>query len=264
MAAPHQWTFTTATATDARGVCPCTVFDDNDQPDERPGDDTSSRSARDGVQEQRAGTISGVRFYKNVENGGTHTVGLWDRTSTKLATGHRHHETTTGWQQANFDSSGLGHHWHHLRRLLHGPQGRYSAAGGGLRPRSPGSALPRGDGGRYNYRSTGAPSTTSKANYFVDPVFDVGPGSAARVVAAPRGTEPPRSVSAQVTAVLRQQRPARLGQIAIRRRATAPVAGNMANETAGPIATFTPAGPLDAGTRYTVTVTGARQPRAPR
>ena len=51
-----------------------------------------------------AGAVTGVRFYKGIGNGGTHTGSLWSATGTKLlATATFAGETATGWQTASFD-----------------------------------------------------------------------------------------------------------------------------------------------------------------
>lgn len=50
------------------------------------------------------GYISGVRFYKGINNTGTHVGNLWTNTGTLLATATFTNETTTGWQEASFAS----------------------------------------------------------------------------------------------------------------------------------------------------------------
>ena len=51
-----------------------------------------------------AGTVSGVRYYKNDLNIGTHTGSLWSSTGTRLATVTFTNETGVGWQTASFSS----------------------------------------------------------------------------------------------------------------------------------------------------------------
>ena len=50
------------------------------------------------------GQITGIRFYKDEQNIGTHTADLWSSTGTLLATATFTNETTSGWQQVNFSS----------------------------------------------------------------------------------------------------------------------------------------------------------------
>ena len=49
-----------------------------------------------------AGTVSGIRFYKDVQNTGPHTGNFWAADGTLLATAAFTGETANGWQQANF------------------------------------------------------------------------------------------------------------------------------------------------------------------
>ncbi|ANY82242.1 hypothetical protein BB934_28320 (plasmid) [Microvirga ossetica] len=51
-----------------------------------------------------AGTVTGVRFFKNDLNVGTHTGTLWSGTGTKLASATFTNETGNGWQAVSFSS----------------------------------------------------------------------------------------------------------------------------------------------------------------
>ncbi len=48
-----------------------------------------------------AGYITGIRFYKDPRNTGTHVGNLWSSTGTKLATATFSNETASGWQQVS-------------------------------------------------------------------------------------------------------------------------------------------------------------------
>jgi Domain of unknown function (DUF4082) len=50
------------------------------------------------------GQITGIRFYKDAQNIGTHTADLWSSTGTLLATATFTNETASGWQQVNFSN----------------------------------------------------------------------------------------------------------------------------------------------------------------
>ena len=52
----------------------------------------------------RAGTATGVRFYKAAANTGTHTGSLWSATGTRLAQVTFTNETASGWQAATFST----------------------------------------------------------------------------------------------------------------------------------------------------------------
>jgi Domain of unknown function (DUF4082)/Cadherin-like domain len=49
-----------------------------------------------------SGEITGIRFYKGVQNTGTHLGDLWTSTGTLLASATFSNETASGWQQVNF------------------------------------------------------------------------------------------------------------------------------------------------------------------
>jgi hypothetical protein len=51
-----------------------------------------------------AGSVTGVRFYKGLNNTGLHIGTLWSSNGTKLATLTFSGESASGWQQANFSS----------------------------------------------------------------------------------------------------------------------------------------------------------------
>ena len=51
-----------------------------------------------------AGYITGVRFFKNTLNTGTHTGELWSSTGQLLATATFGNESASGWQQVSFSS----------------------------------------------------------------------------------------------------------------------------------------------------------------
>ncbi|MFI6796251.1 DUF4082 domain-containing protein [Streptosporangium canum] len=50
------------------------------------------------------GTITGIRFYKGIQNTGTHTGSLWTSTGELLASAIFANETASGWQQVNFST----------------------------------------------------------------------------------------------------------------------------------------------------------------
>ena len=67
------------------GACPCSIWQDGTPTGAADANDTSAVDL--GVQFQAAssGYITGVRFYKEADNTGTHTGSLWTSTGTLLA-----------------------------------------------------------------------------------------------------------------------------------------------------------------------------------
>ena len=157
MAAPAQWSFTTAKPPAQPGVCPCTLFDDADGPSNSPSSETSSVKLGVAFKADSPGNITGVRFYKAAQNSGTHTIALWKADGTQLATATVTNESTSGWQQASFDAPvAITTNTTYIASYT-APNGRYSYTSGGLASpivRSPLRSV--SNGGRYTY-GTGAP-----------------------------------------------------------------------------------------------------------
>jgi hypothetical protein len=130
-----------------------------------------------------AGYITGVRFYKGLNNTGTHTGSLWSRDGKQLASVTFTNETPSGWQQARFSSP--------VRILAnttyvvsyYAPNGAYTATanffktgtnrGGPLRALADGIDGPNG---LFIYAAAGGgfpTETFNAANYWVDVVFSV-------------------------------------------------------------------------------------------
>src|SRR6185437_10079433 len=78
----------------------------NNTPVTRQAPTTDSDAAEVGVQftPQSAGYITGIRFYKQTGNSGTHVGNLWTSTGSKIATGNFTAESATGWQTLTFGS----------------------------------------------------------------------------------------------------------------------------------------------------------------
>ena len=258
MAAPAQWSFTTAKPPAVPGVCPCTLFDDADGPSAGPDSETSSVKLGVAFKADGPGNITGVRFYKAAQNGGSHTITLWQSDGTQLATATVTNESTSGWQQASFDAPvAVVANTTYIASYT-APNGRYSFASGGLDSpivRSPLRSV--SNGGRYTYGS-GAPLTTSSTNYFVDPVYEPSPDKAPEVEVISPGDEAtsvPRAAAVRVTF----DRPVQPGtaQITLKDPDDATVPGSTTLETAGTTVTFVPSSNLASATRYEVSVSGA-------
>jgi Domain of unknown function (DUF4082) len=130
-------------------------------------------------QADRAGRISGIRFYKGAGNTGVHTVNLWSNAGVLLASANAFIERATGWQEALFDTpvaiqAGVGYvASYYARRGNYAVDPAYFAVNDWLRP--PLRALATGNvggNGVYKYGASGFPTLTFNANnYWVDPIF---------------------------------------------------------------------------------------------
>jgi hypothetical protein len=177
---PTNWTFTTASTTQPPPGCPCTIWPSTAAPTAGPDSDAVSVELGTRFRSDVAGTVTGVRFYKQTGNTGTHVGRLWTATGTLLGTIAFSSETASGWQQANFATpipitAGTTYVVSYLA-----PAGHYAAdagffANGGV-DRAPLHALGNGvDGpnGVYRYGTGGVFPTSSfqSTNYWVDVVL---------------------------------------------------------------------------------------------
>lgn len=131
--------------------------------------------------------VSGVKFYKGVDNTGTHVAHLYDvTTSTELASATFSGETSSGWQSVSFSSNVQVRDDHSYKVWVSMPNGHYAADGtfaGGSNYFGPfghgqyGDSedvviIPAGNSGSYSYTSdhTVVPSNATSNNYWVSPV----------------------------------------------------------------------------------------------
>jgi len=260
VAAPSSWSFTTVQVQPAPWSCPCSLFGESDQPASGPDPDTSSVELGMAFTPAVDGVISGVRFFKNSSNTGTHTVSLWDENGNRLAQAVPASESSSGWQQANF-ASPVGVTAEDVYIVSYrAPVGRYSYTSGGLSNAiSKGPLATLDQAGRYTY-GTGVPSTTTSTNYFVDPVFNPGadaPPAVTSVTPADGATSVP--VDSTISATFTTDVEPGVTQVTVTRVSDgAAVAGTVSNESQGSSVSFLPASDLDPSTKYKVTVSGAQ------
>jgi Domain of unknown function (DUF4082)/Cadherin-like domain len=131
-----------------------------------------------GVQFQTsaAGTVTGIRFYKNPWNTGTHVGNLWSATGTLLGSATFTNETAFGWQQVNLSSPVSITAGTTYVVSFHCAAGNYSADDGYFAtPRNSGAlkAPPNGGNSVYAYGASSIfPSNSGgTTNYWVDVVF---------------------------------------------------------------------------------------------
>lgn len=259
MPAPATWSFTTALPDGVNGVCPCGLFNDSDTPVVSAASDPNSVELGIAFSSEVTGQIAGVRFYKGVGNNGPHSVSLWTAGGQLLATAAVSDETTSGWQSANFGSPVSITAGNSYIASYRAPVGSYSYTSNGLASPIDRSPLHSPAGaGRYTYGTT-APLGTSSANYYVDPIFTVGSSAAPEVVSSTpvnQSTSVPRSTA--VTLNFNTAVQAGSASIVLSDTAESSVAGTISSQSGGTSLVFTPSSPLNPGTTYTVTVSGAK------
>ena len=171
LASSYSWTFTTAVLQ----TCPCSLWNTTTVP-------ALAAASNNGVpievgvkfQSDVSGYVSGIRFYKGVENIGTHVGHLWSSTGTLLATVAFANESASGWQTATFDAPVAINVGTVYVVSYYSPAGYYAfdsgyfATGYNNAPlRAPASGV-AGPNGVYFNNGSGFPTSGSNNNYWVD------------------------------------------------------------------------------------------------
>lgn len=250
-----QWQFTTVKPPGAPGVCPCSLFDDSLVPTVLEAADPDAVTLGVRFTPDTNGQVSAVRFYKGVNNKGTHTGALWSATGTLLASGTFVDESTTGWQtmvldapvQVRKDTTYVASYRTTVGRYSLDPNG-FAAANLSRPPLTVTSSA-----GAYTY-GTGFPGETSASNYMVDVVFDkvapqialAGQEPAPGAVQVPRGSKVKVGLTAAVS-------PGWTLAVSI---GGTPVAGSVGTSADGTQLTWTPAAQLPPDALVQVSLTG--------
>jgi hypothetical protein len=169
MSSPFSWSFTTAGP-----QCPCSIWQDGTPSGAVDAADTSAVNLGLRFQTSASGFITGVRFYKESDNTGSHIGSLWSSSGTLLASGTFSNESASGWQELDFSAPVAVTAGTTYVVSYHTDTGHYAATDNGLA-----SAVTNGpltalaSGGVYAYGSSNAfPSSTYNAsNYWVDVVY---------------------------------------------------------------------------------------------
>ncbi|MFN6572064.1 DUF4082 domain-containing protein [Dendronalium sp. ChiSLP03b] len=260
------------TVTIGSRTCPCSIWDTTVIPTVAADPDTDAIEVGVKFRSDGNGYISGIRFYKGTGNTGTHVGTLWSNTGTQLARATFTNETTSGWQQVNFDTPVAITANTVYVASYHTNVGRYAAdssffdTSGVDNP--PLHALRNGENGAngvYIYSSTPAfpNSTYQSSNYWVDVVF---------TTTAPSDTTPPTvsattpgsgatgvSVGSSVTATFSEaidSATVNTNTFQLRGANNVLVAATVTYNTNSRTATLTPSSPLTASTAYTATIRG--------
>ncbi|WP_202915870.1 DUF4082 domain-containing protein [Pontibacter pamirensis] len=161
-------------------VCPCTVF----KPSDAPGGDLyfDNQGIQLGmkIRSTESGYVTGVRFYKQSGNSGTHIGQLYSSTGTLLAQATFVNETASGWQEVAFPSPVAITAGTTYIISYHSSAGYYSATNSYFSQSletPPLRALANGEDGAngvYRYSNTAAfpNSAYQSTNYYVDVVFN--------------------------------------------------------------------------------------------
>jgi methionine-rich copper-binding protein CopC len=254
---PYTYSFTTSRQ--ATGDCPCTIWPDVAPQGAADAADASSVELGVEFQAAAAGTITGIRFYKEPDNTGTHTGSLWTSSGTLLASGTFSNESTEGWEELDFSTPVSITAGTTYVASYHTSTGHYADTSGGLA-----SAVTNGpltalaNGGVYAYGSAGTfPSSSyGKSNYWVEPLYS-DPNPPTVTTTAPSSSATSVPVTSSVTATFSKS--VRTGSATF--TLTDPhgnaVPGTASLNSAGTVLTFTPSSQLAQATVYQASVSGA-------
>ncbi len=260
MAAPVSWSFTTAKASPPEGTCPCSVFSDSTLPAAGPDADADSVTLGMAFHPTADGVVTGVRFFKNVDNYGNRKVALWSSAGTRLAEATPVAESSYGWQQVDFSAPvSVSKNTTYIVSYV-APRGRYAYTAGGLGASvSRGPLVTENNGGRYAYGS-GAPINASSTNYLVDVVFNRSAEAAPTVTAiTPANAATSVPINSTIQATFSTDITPGVTNVKLTRHADgATVPGVIGAESQGNLVTFQPSQSLAPGTRYDVEVSGAQ------
>jgi hypothetical protein len=258
MSSPFSWSFTTGTVSQ----CPCSIWQ-NAAPSGAV--DSPDSAVNLGVQFQAtsAGYVAGVRFYKYVDNTGTHIGSLWTSSGTLLATGTFSNESDSGWQELDFSSPVAITANTTYVVSYHTDVGNYAATNSGLA-----SAVTNGPltalagGGVYAYGSANAfPSSSfNSSNYWVDVVYSQTAGNTPPTVTTvtPASGSTGNPVSVAPTATFSQAVVPGTVSFTVKDSSNNTVPGSVSFNTGNTVATFTPTNSLAGSSTYTATVSGAQ------
>jgi hypothetical protein len=262
------YSFTTGKAS-IPGQCPCSIWPD--APPAGAADAADAAAVQLGVKFKAAsnGTVSGIRFYKEPDNTGTHTGSLWSSTGTLLATGTFGAESTAGWQELDFTTPVAITAGTTYVASYFAPAGHYAVSAGALASAvTSGPLTALASGGVYSYgtSSTFPTHTFNGSNYWVDVVYTPAQDGVPPTVTATSPlngqTSVPTGTAVSFT-FSKQVQPATI-QFALTGPGNVAVPGSLSYNSATNSVTFTPTSTvmgvpaLASATTYTGTVSGAQ------
>jgi hypothetical protein len=257
MDAPATWSFTTAVTDPQPGSCPCSVWTDDTVPDTLSVSDTQSVELGMKFKADVNGEIAGVKFYKGPQNLGTHTGSIWTESGTLLGAATFVGESSAGWQTVTFSTPVSVTAGTPYIVSYRAPVGGYAVTASGLSTAIDSPPLHTlANGGVYTY-GTGAPTTTSSANYWVDVVFVARDEAPTVAQATPGDGATSVPVSSTVKATLAGSVQPGSAQLVVKDAANNPVSGTTAWNATTKTLTFTPGSALAQGQLFSATASGA-------
>ena len=248
------WSFTTAATAPAPGVCPCTLYPDSAEPGALHIADPNPVTLGVRFNPTQAGSITGIRFYKNDDNTGEHVATLWSNTGQVLATATFQGESTAGWQTVSLGTPVAVTAGTTYVATYRTTGGSYSATLGeyaGDVTRGP--LRVAANGGTYSY-ANGFPTVNTSTSYLVDAVFQPSatPLTVGALTPVPGAVDVPREskISAAFSGALSP------GYSFAVTSGGSPIAGTTSLSADTTTITFTPTSVLPNGAQVQVTLSG--------
>lgn len=259
---PNTYTFTTSKSYSSTN-CPCTVWPDAAPSSVTDAQDVSSVNLGVDFTVAASGTISGIRFYKEPDNTGSHLGSLWSSAGALLATGTFSNESTEGWEELDFSTPVTVAAGQSFVASYFTSAGHYADTTNSLSaPVTSGGLTVPANGGVFAYAPGNAfPSSSYMAsNYWVDVVYTPTPDPVAPTVTATTPLSGQGSVltGTPVSFSFDKGVLSTTIQFTLAGPSGVAVAGGLSYDTATQTATFTPTASLLAGTTYTATVSGTQ------
>ena len=259
MSAPYSWTFTTSPS----AQCPCSIWQKAAPSGAVDAADTNAVNLGVQFQANTSGNVTGIRFYKESDNTGTHVGSLWTSTGTLLATGTFTGESASGWQELDFSSPVAIAAGTTYVASYYTSVGHYAATSGGLTSavtNGPLTALAGGGVFAYGGANTFPSSSYNSSNYWVDVVYSQAAGSTPPVVTteSPANGSTGNPASVAPTATFSQAVTPSTVSFTLKDSGGNSVGGSVSFNSTDTVATFTPSSSLASGTTYTATVSGAQ------
>ncbi|MBB5959419.1 methionine-rich copper-binding protein CopC [Saccharothrix tamanrassetensis] len=262
MASHATWSFTTSTT----ASCPCSLFSTATVPTTTSADDSGAYELGVRFSPTQSGQITGVKFYKGEGNTGTHTGSLWSSAGVRLATGTFTGETANGWQTLTFNTPVTVAPGLMYTASYYAPNGHYSIDNGYFQASgvtaSPLTAPQTGDGNPNGVFQTGGgfPTMSHQGNnYWVDVVYTPNSDTTPPVGSGhtPLTDAVDVSLTTQVTASFDEPIDLTNTQFSVSDPGGARLDGTLTRSADQQTVLWTPAAPLAASTRYTVSVRAA-------
>ncbi|HEX8520660.1 MAG TPA: Ig-like domain-containing protein [Tepidisphaeraceae bacterium] len=261
MAGTTTWTFTTA------GNGPFTIWDNNVSPQFVHVTDSPIVVGMK-FKADYDGYISGVRFWKDAQNTGSHEGVLYTSTGSVLAIGTFQNETASGWQTLTFSSpiaitAGTTYVAGYRTDTGYSADPSYFDRQYDSRYLHVLADVASGGNGLYRYTNVMLfPNQSFHAtNYWVDVIYNVGAVDTTPPTVAP--TSPASAatnvaVNSNITATFNEAVQQGTINFTLKDAANNNVPGTVSYNSSTNVATFTPASALSGSTTYTATITGAK------